>query len=52
MELVISCGLFTTKDGFILHTITIDNVFFFIVLETAEIITLEIIVHVSQFVGL
>lgn len=41
---LITRGFFTTKDEIILHTVTIDNDFFWTVLEGNEIITLEIIV--------
>lgn len=37
-------GFFTTNDGFMSHTSTIDNGLFFTALEGTEIITLEIIV--------
>jgi hypothetical protein len=37
-------GFFTTKDGFVSHTVTFVNDFFFTAFETTEIITLEIIV--------
>jgi hypothetical protein len=52
MELTITCVFFATKDGFISYTITINNVFFFTVLETTEIITLKISGHIFQCVGL
>jgi hypothetical protein len=41
---VITRGFFTRKDGFISHTVTVDNGFFFTILEATEIITLEKIV--------